>query len=356
MRESDEKIGNHGLSIGAVRLAGKVFLAPMSGVTDVGMRRAAERFGAALTLTEMIASDDFVGGGAAASIRAEASLTGVHAVQLAGCDRHWMGEAARLAEACGAAIIDINMGCPAKRVTGGYAGSALMRDLDEAVRLIETIVNAVVVPVTLKMRLGWDDSCRNAPELARSAEAVGIRLVTVHGRTRQQFYKGRAEWQAIGEVKRALCEIPLVANGDCSSAEDALAMLTSSGADAVMIGRAAIGQPWMIGDIDHVLRFGSPRRPMSVAERLASAMEHYDTLLTLFGRHKGLRHARKHLAAYARNAAASPDQIAQLVTSEDPETVRSVLSETFHRSNTSAANRCDQTQTRAIAPQHPLAA
>jgi nifR3 family TIM-barrel protein len=221
------------------------------------------------------------------------------------------------------------MGCPAKRVTGGYAGSALMRDLDEAERLVEAIVRAVTVPVTLKMRLGWDDASRNAAELARRAEAAGVRLVTVHGRTRQQFYKGCADWRAIAAVKQALKAIPLVANGDCRSLADARTMLDLSGADAVMIGRGAVGQPWLIGEIDHFIRFGVRRERIDIAAQLASALEHYDILLTTFGRQKGLRHARKHLTAYASLAGAARDQVVELVTGEDPATVARVLTEVF---------------------------
>jgi tRNA-dihydrouridine synthase B len=317
------------MRVAGVELTGRVVLAPMSGVSDVGMRRVAEKFGAALTLTEMVASDGYVGGAAEARIRAEASGIGPYAVQLAGCDPHWMAEAARLAEAAGAVMIDINMGCPAKRVTGGYAGSALMRDANEAVKLVEATVRAVRVPVTVKMRLGWDDNSRNAAELARRAEAAGAQLITVHGRTRQQFYKGRADWPAIRAVKRSLTTIPLVANGDCRSIEDAVAMRDMSGADAVMIGRAAIGQPWLVGDIDHFIRFGVRRSKIGAAARLAAALEHYDILLTKFGREKGLRHARKHLTAYAGHAGAHRDLVVQLVTSEDPATVQRALSQAF---------------------------
>ncbi len=315
-----------------MELTGRAVLAPMSGVSDVGMRRMAERFGAALTLTEMVACDDYVGGGAEARIRAEATGTGPHAVQLAGCDPYWMAEAARLAEAAGAVMIDINMGCPAKRVTGGYAGSALMRDLDEAERLVEATVHAVKVPVTLKMRLGWDDTSRNAAELARRAEAAGVRLITVHGRTRQQFYKGCADWRAIRAVKRALTRIPLVANGDCRSLEDALAMLDLSGADAVMIGRGAVGRPWLVGDIDHFMQFGVRRGRLAASVQLEAALEHYDSLLASFGREKGLRHARKHLTAYAGHAGAARDAVVQLVTSEDPAAVARVLTQVFRNS------------------------
>jgi tRNA-dihydrouridine synthase B len=332
MHQSDEKLGT-GLQIGGVELTGRTILAPMSGVSDVGMRRLAERFGAAFTLTEMVACDDYVGGGAEARIRAEATGIGPHAVQLAGCDRHWMAEAARLAEAAGAVMIDINMGCPAKRVTGGYAGSALMRDLDEAQRLVEAAVGAVKVPVTLKMRLGWDDASRNAAELARRAEAAGVKLITVHGRTGQQFYKGCADWPAIRAVKRALKRIPLVANGDCGSLEDALAMLNLSGADAVMIGRGAVGRPWLVGDIDHFVRFGVCRGRIDTSAQLEAALQHYDSLLATFGREKGLRHARKHLTAYAAHAGATRDEVVRLVTSEDPATVARVLTQVF-RNNT----------------------
>jgi len=360
MHRNDEKIGSRpGLRVGGVELAGRVILAPMSGVSDVGMRRVAEQFGAALTLTEMVASDDYVGGATEARIRAEASGIGPHAVQLAGCDPYWMAEAARLAEAAGAAIIDINMGCPAKRVTGGYAGSALMRDLNEAVRLIEAAVRAVHVPVTLKMRLGWDDTSQNAPELARLAEAAGVQLVTVHGRTRQQFYKGSADWQAIGAVKRALSAIPLVANGDCRRPEDAVAMLDLSGADAVMIGRAAVGQPWLVGNIDHFIRFGVCRNGPQAAERLAAVLDHYDVLLATFGRQKGLRHARKHLAAYAGHAGASPHVVAELVTSEDPAAVQRMLLQVFGKGGGVGLKqefdlKGSSAALPATAPQHPF--
>ena len=200
----------------------------MSGVTDVGMRRMAVRFGASLVVSEMVASDDYVRGDEESRVRAEGAGLDLHVVQIAGCDPHWMGEAARLAEASGASIIDINMGCPAKRVTGGYAGSALMREPDLALRLIEATVAAVSIPVTLKTRLGWDEHSLNAPDLARAAENAGIALVTIHGRTRCQFYKGRADWSAIRAVRDAVT-IPLVANGDCASLADARAMLKKDG-------------------------------------------------------------------------------------------------------------------------------
>src|SRR3954447_15765746 len=219
-----------GFSLGRLHLSGRAFLAPMSGVSDVGMRRAALQFGASLVISEMVASDDFVRGEAESRIRAEGQGVHPHVVQLAGRASRWMAEAARLAEASGADAIDINMGCPAKRVTGGLAGSALMRDLDLATAIIRATIAAVSVPVTVKMRLGWDRASMNAPELARRAVAEGAALLTVHGRPRDQFYKGDADWRAIREVKEAVT-IPVVINGDCTSFADAAAMLAVSGAD-----------------------------------------------------------------------------------------------------------------------------
>src|SRR5215471_12292964 len=206
------------LKIGDIEIANRVFLAPMSGVTDAPFRRIAAGLGAGLVVSEMTASDDLVNGRPISKLRCEAAGIGPHVVQLAGCETHWMAEGARIAEAAGADIIDINMGCPARHVTGGQSGSALMRDLDHAMSLIEATIAAVKVPVTLKMRLGWDDRSRNAPELARRAEAAGVKLVTVHGRTRCQFYKGAADWAAVRAVRDAIA-VPLVVNGDITSFE-----------------------------------------------------------------------------------------------------------------------------------------
>ena len=321
------------LTIGPLTLEGRACLAPMSGVTDVGMRRLACRFGAAFAVSEMVASDAYVRGAEEARLRAEGAGISPHVVQIAGCEPRSMGEAARLAEASGADAIDINMGCPSKRVTGGYAGSALMRDLDHALHLIAATVGAVAVPVMLKMRLGWDESSRNAAELARRAEAAGVRSVTVHGRTRCQFYKGRADWAAIAAVKQAVT-IPVVANGDCVTPADAITMCRRSGADAVMIGRAAMGRPWLVGEIGHFLGHGEQRRKPPPGVRRDAALEHYGTLLSLFGRDQGLRHARKHLAAYCDHARSGGQPVPtplrrRLVTSDDPREVECLIHRLF---------------------------
>ncbi len=310
----------------------RAFLAPMSGVTDIVMRRIAARHGAGLVVSEMVASDEFVRGSEEARIRAEGAGVSPHVVQLAGCDPHWLGEAARLAEANGAAIVDINMGCPAKKVTGGWAGSALMRDLDHAIALVEAAVKAVSVPVTVKMRLGWDDASRNAPELARRAVASGASMITVHGRTRQQFYKGTADWGAIRAV-REQGDFPLVANGDIHDEDDARNCLAQSGADFVMVGRAALGRPWLVGEIGAALA-GRASPQLGLGQKFAVARDHYEGLLSLMGIAHGVRHARKHLAAYADEAVASggmpdPEQRRTLLTSDDPHLVLRALTRLF---------------------------
>ena len=300
----------------------------MAGVTDLGMRRVAQQFGAAFTVSEMVAAPELARGHVEHRLRAEGQGMLPHVVQIAGCRADDLAEAARIAEASGAAWVDINMGCPSKRVTGGEAGSALMRDLPHALALIQATVAAVRIPVTVKMRLGWDDASRNAPELARQAEAEGVAMVTVHGRTRCQFYKGRADWPAVRAVVDAV-RIPVVINGDCAGAETARQMLGVSGAAAVMVGRAAVGQPWLVGDIAHQLATGCPRLPVLASARAAAARAHYEWLLDAFGAEKGVRHARKHLAGYATHAVADlavRDAWRQrLVTSESPGAVLAAL-------------------------------
>jgi nifR3 family TIM-barrel protein len=324
----DQKLGARGFGIGPVRVEAAALLAPLSGVTDVAFRRVAKRLGAGLVVSEMVASDELVKGSEEAQLRSEGAGIEPHVVQLAGCEPHWMAEAARIAEGAGARIIDINMGCPAKRVIGGYAGSALMRDLDHAARLIEATVQAASVPVTVKMRLGWDHDTINAPELARRAESLGAQAVTVHGRTRQQFYKGQADWKAIAAVVRSV-SIPVIANGDIGSLEDAKNCLSASGAAAVMVGRSAVGRPWLVGQIGAALQDVTIPDPSPEA-MTEIAVEHYEGLLSLYGEKVGIRHARKHLAAYADMAQSSgfliaPNVRAALVTSEEPQTVISLL-------------------------------
>jgi tRNA-dihydrouridine synthase B len=318
------------LQIGGLHLDGRAFLAPMAGVTDLGMRRLARRFGASLTVSEMVAAGHYARGDAANRLKAEGAGVGLHVVQIAGRDPYVMAEAARLAQDSGAAIIDINMGCPAKKVTSGYAGSHLMRDLVLAVSLIRATIAAVRIPVTLKMRLGWDGQSLNAPELGRLAEAEGIAMLAVHGRTRCQFYSAKADWTAIAKVKQAV-SIPVAANGDCASLADAASILAQSGADAVMIGRSAIGRPWFVGDVAYYLAHGKARAEMPPAGHSSAALEHFETLLEMFGTVQGLRHARKHLAAYAERAGV-PDAAAlrqRLVRLECPNAVRSTLCQLF---------------------------
>jgi tRNA-dihydrouridine synthase B len=275
-------------------------LAPMSGVTDAGLRREAARFGAALVVSEMVASDALARREQEALLRMEGSGADPHVVQLAGCEARWMAEGAKVAEAGGAHIVDINMGCPAKRVTNGWSGSALMRDLDNAARLIDATVAATGLPVTLKMRLGWDDASLNAPELARRAESLGVRMITVHGRTRCQFYKGEARWGLVRRTVEAT-RLPVVVNGDIASPSDAREAMRQSGAAAVMIGRAAVGRPWLVGRIAASLR-QTPIDDPTPQEMAGSAVRHYQHLLSSMGRETGLRHARKHVVAYLEEA------------------------------------------------------
>ncbi len=282
--------------IGTVAVPGRCLLAPMAGITDVPMRRIALQHGAALTVSEMVAGRALIAADAEMLVKAERVDGAIHAVQLAGCEPVAMAEATRIVVASGADLVDINMGCPAKRVVNGWSGSALMRDLDQAVAIIAAVVRAAPVPVTLKMRLGWDADSLNAPELARRAEAEGVAMVTVHGRTRSQFYSGRADWTAIARVREAV-SVPLVANGDCDGVETARTMLRLSGADAVMIGRAAVGRPWLPGLVARGLAGGTvPARP-GLARRQMLLEAQVAEMIARDGDELGLRLARKHVAA-----------------------------------------------------------
>jgi tRNA-dihydrouridine synthase B len=334
----DQKIGKlpgtaPPLRIGPVTLEGRVWLAPMSGITDVVMRRIARRLGATCVVSEMIASPELMRGSEEARLKLEGEGVSPHIVQIAGRDPGCMAEAARLAEASGADVIDINMGCPAKRVARQLCGSALMREPDLAQRIVEGVAEAVAVPVTVKMRLGYDTKSLNAPDLAARCAAAGARLITVHGRTRADFYDGNADWSAVGRVRNAIA-VPLIVNGDIASFDDAETALSRSGADGVMLGRASLGRPWLPGEIGAALS-GKPIEARSMAERSEIAIEHYRGLLDHYGVSLGKRQARKHLVAYAADALAGISGLraaaikAALPRSEEPLEVESLLRDAF---------------------------
>jgi len=317
------------INVGPVRIGAPVILAPMTGVTDLPFRRVVKRYGAGLTVSEMIASQAMIRETRQSLQKslwdpAEEPVS----LQLAGCEPHVMAEAAKLNEQRGAAIIDINMGCPVKKVVNGDAGSALMRDLPLAAKLIEATVKAVKVPVTLKTRMGWDHSSLNAPELARIAEDLGVQMITIHGRTRCQLYKGVADWSFVRRVKEAV-SVPVIVNGDICSIEDAHEALRQSGADGVMIGRGAYGRPWLIGQVMSELGGGGHRPDPSLDEQLATILEQYEEMLRLYGNHTGVNLARKHIGWYTKGLPGSAELRNNINQQADPAVVVRMLQDFY---------------------------
>jgi tRNA-dihydrouridine synthase B len=317
------------IQIGPIEVASPVILAPMTAVTDLPFRRAVKRYGAGLTVTEMIASQAMIRETRQSLQKSmwDPSEEPV-SMQLAGCEPHVMAEAAKLNEQRGAAIIDINMGCPVKKVVNGWAGSALMRDLTTAAAIIEATVKAVKVPVTLKTRMGWDHNSLNAPELARIAEDLGVQMITIHGRTRCQLYKGEADWAFVRRVKEAV-SVPVIVNGDINALKDSREALRQSGADGVMVGRGSYGRPWFVAQVMSDLGGGGHRPDPSLDEQLATMLEQYDEMLELYGTQTGVNLARKHIGWYTKGLPGSADLRNRVNQQENPAVVVRMLQEFY---------------------------
>ncbi len=316
-------------SIGPVQIEDPVFLAPMSGVTDLPFRRLVKKFGAGLVFSEMIASRPMIEE-CRTSLKNSTNYAEEFpmAVQLAGCEPDIMAEAARLNVDRGATIIDINFGCPVKKVVTNFAGSALMKDVPLANKIMQETVKAVSVPVTVKMRLGWDETSRNAPELAKLAEDAGVKMITVHGRTRNQLYNGNADWEAVRAVKESV-SVPVIVNGDILTPQDAKRALEISGADGVMIGRGAYGKPWIVQQtIDYLRRGKEPHRP-SQQEIYSILLEHYESLLSYYGTHQAVQIARKHIAWYCEGMAGSDELRNEINQLKEPDAVKERLTAYF---------------------------